>query len=126
MSSHRKQEGALLAALLSARGQPVARHDLARAAEIPPDDLEQRLAPYLEAGYPVEFHPQRGISLNEPPDIWCAEEIAGRCPGWDPLLLAKTSSTNDVARGPGRKGVRARFVVPASHETPESAGLGPP
>ena len=51
--------------------------------------------------------------MQEPPDIWCAEEIVGRCGGsgpyshqapWDPVLLVKTASTNDVARDQARKG----------------------
>ena len=129
MNSGRKQEGALLGALFSNRGQLVSRQALARAAEIPLEDLEPSLAPYLEAGYPIEFHPQGGIVLKEPPDIWCAEEIMGRCPGreniaWDPLLLAETSSTNDVAREQARRGARAGFLVAASHQTRGRGRLG--
>jgi BirA family biotin operon repressor/biotin-[acetyl-CoA-carboxylase] ligase len=97
--------------------------------------LEKRLAPYLEAGYPIEFHPQGSISLHEPPDIWCAEEIVGRCPvrekrksssapAWDPVLLAETSSTNDVAREQARKGVRGGFLVAASRQTAGRGRLG--
>src|ERR1700749_3308607 len=99
MSSRDQQESALLGALFSARGHWLSRRELAGAAEVPPGDLERRLASYLEAGYPIQFHPQGKVILQEPPDIWCAEEIMGRCPGggnipfWDPLLLAETSST---------------------------------
>ena len=125
----------MLAALLSKRGQLVSRQDLARAAHLSPNDLEQRLAPYIEAGYPIEFHPQGRIGLQEPPDVWCAEEIVGRCPMqdkrknssvpvWDPVLLAKTSSTNDVARKQARQGAQGGFVVAASHQTAGRGRLG--
>ncbi len=90
------------------------------------------MAPYIEAGYPILFHPQGGIGLQEPPDIWCAEEISGRClapgkasgPIWNPLLLAETASTNDVAREQGRKGGKAGFVVAASRQTKGRGRLG--
>jgi BirA family biotin operon repressor/biotin-[acetyl-CoA-carboxylase] ligase len=132
MSSNRQQDAALLGALFSTRGQLVSRHDLARAAKLSPNDLEQRLAPYIEAGYPIEFHPQGSIGLREPPDIWCAEEIVGRCPAWenssvpawDPVLLAEASSTNDVAREQARKGARSGFLVAASHQTTGRGRLG--
>ncbi len=132
MISSRQKDAALLGALFSTRGQLVSRHDLARQAQVRPEDLEQRLAPYLEAGYPIAFHPQGGISLQDPPDIWCAEEIAGRCPArengalpaWDPVLLAETSSTNDVAREQARKGARAGLVIAASRQTMGRGRLG--
>jgi len=128
----RQQDGTLLATLLSSRGQLVSRHALAGAAQIAPDDLERRLAPYIEAGYPIEFHPQGNIGLHDPPDIWCAEEIVGRCPTgenatepvWDPLLLAETSSTNDVVREQARKGARGGFLVAASRQTAGRGRLG--
>ncbi|HEV3270931.1 MAG TPA: biotin--[acetyl-CoA-carboxylase] ligase [Candidatus Methylacidiphilales bacterium] len=132
MSSNRQQDGALLGALLSTRGHLVSRRELARAARLPTNELERRLAPYIEAGYPIEFHPQGSVGLREPPDIWCAEEIVGRCPArknspvpaWDPLLLAETSSTNEVAREQARKGARGGFVVAASRQTAGRGRLG--
>jgi BirA family biotin operon repressor/biotin-[acetyl-CoA-carboxylase] ligase len=130
MSSRQKQDAALLGTLFSARGGRISRHDLAHAAGVAVDDLESRLAPYLEAGYPILFYPQGGVSLQDPPDIWSAEEIAGRCPArengpvWDPLLLAETSSTNDVAREQGRRGIRAGFLVAASRQTRGRGRLG--
>jgi BirA family biotin operon repressor/biotin-[acetyl-CoA-carboxylase] ligase len=136
MNSTRQQEdGALLAALLSTRGHLVSRRDLARTAHLPPDDLERRLAPYILAGYPIEYHPQGSVGLREPPDVWCAEEIVGRClvrekrenlsvPAWDPILLAETSSTNDVAREQARKGARNGFLVAASRQTAGRGRLG--
>ena len=121
-----------MGALLSTRGHLISRRELARTAKLPPNDLEQRLAPYIQAGYPIEFHPQGSIGLQEPPDIWCAEEIAGRCPArknssvpaWDPVLLAKTSSTNDVVRKQARKGAHGGFLVAASHQTAGRGRLG--
>lgn len=133
MISKPKEDATLLGMLFAAHGGMVSRRDLVRAAAITPDDLDRRLAPYIEAGYPIEFHPQGGINLREPPDIWCAEEIAGRCPPheksstmprWDPLLLTETSSTNDVAREQGRKGARAGFLVAASRQTRGRGRLG--
>jgi BirA family transcriptional regulator, biotin operon repressor / biotin---[acetyl-CoA-carboxylase] ligase len=131
MSSARQQDAALLGALFSARGQYVARRELAKTAKVPVGDLERHFAPYIQAGYPIQFHPQRGIGLQETPDIWCAEEIVGRClpldsdaPKWDPLLLAKTSSTNDVAREQGRKGAKSGFLVAASRQTKGRGRLG--
>jgi BirA family transcriptional regulator, biotin operon repressor / biotin---[acetyl-CoA-carboxylase] ligase len=132
MISKQKQDAALLGTLLSRRGQLVSRQDLARAARLSPNDLEQRLAPYVEAGYPVEFHPQGSIGIQEPPDIWCAEEILGRCPPgknasvpiWDPVLLTRTASTNDVAREHARKGVQGGFLVAASRQTSGRGRLG--
>ena len=125
----------MLAALLSTRGHLVSRRDLARTANLPPNDLERRLAPYIQAGYPIEFHPQGSVGLREPPDIWCAEEIVGRCPvretrenssvpAWDPILLVETSSTNDVAREQARKGARTGFLVAASRQTAGRGRLG--
>ena len=115
--------------LFDARNQQVARQKLASQAGISAPELDQRLQPYLQAGYPIEVHPQGTLCLREPPDIWCAEEILGRCPrvgsssipAWNPLLLAETSSTNDVARDQGRRGEPAGFVVAASRQT---AGRG--
>ena len=132
MNSVLKEDAALLGALFSKRGELISRADLARSAGLPTDALERRLAPYLEAGYPLTFHPQGGIGLQEPPDIWCAEEIVGRCPAganfsipaWNPLLLAETASTNDVAREQGRKGTKAGFVVAASKQTRGRGRLG--
>jgi len=134
MSSHRDQEAALLGVLFAARGGWVSRSELARVAGIPVGDLEARLASYVEAGYLIEFHPQGGISLREPPDIWCAEEILGRCPrnkdplvpAWNPLLLAETASTNDVAREQAHKGVASGFVVAAGRQTRGRGRLGRP
>ena len=133
MSSNRQQDAALLGALFSTRGQLLSQSDLARTAHLSPNDLEQRLAPYIQAGYPIEFHPQGSIGLREPPDIWCAEEIMGRCPirekrasvpAWDPVLLAEASSTNDVAREQARKGARSGFLVAASRQTTGRGRLG--
>jgi BirA family biotin operon repressor/biotin-[acetyl-CoA-carboxylase] ligase len=132
MTSTREQDSALMAALFAARGERILRADLARTAGIASGELEHRLSPYLQAGYPIEFHPQGGVSLQDPPDVWCAEDIAGRCPtretffapGWDLLLLAETSSTNDVAREHARRGARAGFVVAASRQTRGRGRLG--
>jgi BirA family transcriptional regulator, biotin operon repressor / biotin---[acetyl-CoA-carboxylase] ligase len=135
MSFNRDQDAALLGALFSTQGQGVSRRELARMAKLPPNELEQRLAPYIQAGYPIEFHPQGSIGLQEPPDIWCAEEIVGRCrigkkrenssvPAWDPVLLAETSSTNDVARKQARKGAHSGFLVAASRQTMGRGRLG--
>jgi len=131
-SNRQQEDAALLGALLSTRGHLVSRRDLARTANLSPDDLERRLAPYIQAGYPIEFHPQGSIGLREPPDVWCAEEIVGRCPApgnssapaWDPILLAETSSTNDVAREQARKGARNGFLVAASRQTAGRGRLG--
>jgi len=132
MGSRQQQDAALLGALLSTRGHLVSRRDLARTAKVPLNDLERRLAPYIQAGYPIEFHPQGSVGLGEPPDIWCAEEIVGRCPAsgdssvpaWDPILLAETSSTNDMARDQARRGARHGFLVAASHQTAGRGRLG--
>jgi BirA family transcriptional regulator, biotin operon repressor / biotin---[acetyl-CoA-carboxylase] ligase len=132
MSSQRQQDAALLGTLLSNPGHLISRRELARKAKLPADELEKRLAPYIQAGYPIEFHPQGTVSLQDLPDIWCAEEIVGRCPvgknspvsAWDPLLLAKTSSTNDVAREQARKGARSGFLVAASRQTAGRGRLG--
>jgi BirA family biotin operon repressor/biotin-[acetyl-CoA-carboxylase] ligase len=130
MESLRQQDGILLQALLSACGQPVSRQELSRLSLLSPNDLESRLTPYIEAGYPIEFYPQGGIALREAPDVWCAEEIMGRCPPqenrpvWNPLLLAETSSTNDAAREQGRRGAREGFVVAAARQTMGRGRLG--
>jgi BirA family biotin operon repressor/biotin-[acetyl-CoA-carboxylase] ligase len=132
MLSRREQDAALLGALFSSRSPRLSRHDLARSSQISPGDLELRLAPYIQAGYPIEFHPQGSVGLREPPDIWCAEEIVGRCPAlanasmpkWDPVLLTETSSTNDVAREHARKGARSGFLVAASRQTAGRGRLG--
>jgi BirA family biotin operon repressor/biotin-[acetyl-CoA-carboxylase] ligase len=133
LSTPRRREAILLGALFAAEGRHLARAELARLSGIPEDELEAALAPYLAAGYPVEFHPQGGIGLGAVPDIWCAEEILGRCPAamegralpaWEPLLLAETASTNDVAREQARKGARAGFLVAAARQTRGRGRLG--
>jgi BirA family biotin operon repressor/biotin-[acetyl-CoA-carboxylase] ligase len=126
----RARDSALLAALFGARGAHISRAELARAGRVAVRDLESALAPYVEAGYPIEFHPGAGVALHEPPDIWCAEEIIGRCPArenrpaWNPLLLAETTSTNDVARHQGRAQAREGFVVAASRQTRGRGRIG--
>jgi BirA family biotin operon repressor/biotin-[acetyl-CoA-carboxylase] ligase len=132
MGSNRQHEIALLGALFSARGQRVSREELARISGLPIETLDEALQPYLEAGYPIEYHPQGGVVLHEPPDIWSAEEILGRCPpsrqthvpAWNPLLLAETASTNDVAREQARRGVKSGFLVAASRQTAGRGRLG--
>ncbi len=120
----------ILRALFSAKEEFISRQELVRAAGISQNELETVLSAYLGAGYPIEIHPQRGIGLREPSDIWCAEEILARCPkqeqmpAWDPLLLVETSSTNDVAREQARKGAKAGFLVAASRQTRGRGRLG--
>jgi BirA family biotin operon repressor/biotin-[acetyl-CoA-carboxylase] ligase len=128
----RQIDAAILGTLFLHRNQLVARQELARVAGIAAGGIDLRLAPYLQAGYPIEIHPQGTICLREPPDIWCAEEILGRCakaegswaPAWNPLLLAETASTNDVARERGRKGEPGGFVVAAARQTAGRGRLG--
>jgi BirA family biotin operon repressor/biotin-[acetyl-CoA-carboxylase] ligase len=128
--SHRKQDAALLRSLFDSLEEWIDLGDLARSAELPPGEVTPALAPYREAGYPIEFHPQGSVRLNAPPDIWCAEEIIGRCPSspdgpiWEPLLLAETASTNDVARERAARGVREGFLVAAARQTRGRGRLG--
>ena len=124
----------MLGALFFSLGQQVGRRELFEKSGIPARELDVRLAPYLQAGYPIEIHPQGTLCLREPPDIWSAEEILGRCPpvtetsktvpAWNPLLLNETTSTNDVARVQGRKGEPAGLVVAASRQTAGRGRLG--
>jgi BirA family transcriptional regulator, biotin operon repressor / biotin---[acetyl-CoA-carboxylase] ligase len=128
--TRRQQEAALLGALFDAPEEWIDLETLARRAALAPWEVAPALASYGEAGYPVEFHPQGRVRLNAPPDIWCAEEILGRCPVgdgglvWDPLLLAETTSTNDVARQQAGRGARAGFVVAAARQTRGRGRLG--
>jgi BirA family biotin operon repressor/biotin-[acetyl-CoA-carboxylase] ligase len=128
--SHRRRDAAILGALFRSLGEWIPAESLADGAGLGPDELGHVLAPYLEAGYPIEFHPHGRVRLSEPPDLWCAEEILGRCPPqkgepvWDPLLLAETSSTNDVARTQGARGAPAGFVVAAARQTKGRGRLG--
>lgn len=130
MSPDSRLDALWLGLLFARRGLWVSRAELASAAGLPLERLDPRLAPYIEAGYPIERHPQGGIVLQEPPDIWCAEEILGRCPArdhlpeWNPLLLAETASTSDVVREQARKGAKAGFVVAASRQTRGRGRLG--
>ncbi len=117
--------------LFELRNQAVTRQRLAEAAGLAAREIDSRLSPFLQAGYPIEFHPHGTIQLREPPDVWSAEEILGRCPrsngpapAWDPLLLAETASTNDVAREQARKGAAGGFVVAASRQTAGRGRLG--
>ena len=122
----RARDAALLARLFAVQGRPVSLNDLGLDLV----DLRQALQPYLDAGYPIQFHPHGEISLTEPPDIWCAEEILGRCPpapqgpAWDPVLLHETASTNDVARAAARRGAQAGLVVAATRQTRGRGRLG--
>jgi BirA family biotin operon repressor/biotin-[acetyl-CoA-carboxylase] ligase len=128
--SDRRRDAALLRVLFDSLDEWVERDVLARAAEIQPTEVAVALAPYQQAGYPVEFHPQGRVRLAPPPDIWCAEEILGRCPasgegpGWEPLLLAETGSTSDVARERAGRGVPSGFVVAAGRQTRGRGRLG--
>jgi len=130
MPFFRNEEICLLRILFEARGEFVSRQRLAQAGNISQAELDKALSSYVAAGYPFESHPQRGICLKEPPDIWCAEEIIARCPtsregiAWDPLLLVETASTNDVAREQARKGAAAGFLVAASRQTRGRGRLG--
>jgi len=128
--TRRQQEAALLGALFETSEEWIDLGALAHRAELPPQEIAPALAPYREAGYPVEFHPQGRVRLNAPPDIWCAEEILGRCPAgeggpaWNPLLLAETASTNDVARERAARGEAAGFVVAAARQVRGRGRLG--
>jgi BirA family biotin operon repressor/biotin-[acetyl-CoA-carboxylase] ligase len=128
--TRRQQEAALLGALFDAPEEWIDLDGLARRAALTPREIAPTLTSYREAGYPVEFHPQGRVRLNAPPDIWCAEEILGRCPvregspAWDPLLLAETASTNDVAREQAVRGVPGGFVVAAARQTRGRGRLG--
>ena len=129
MSDRREQEAALLGCLFSARGYRISAGRLTKlcgALDLMPSNLEKLLQPYIEAGYPIQFHPQGGLVMQEPPDIWCAEEIIGRLGThqWDPVLLVKTASTNDVARDHARKGAKNGFLVAAAQQTSGRGRLG--
>lgn len=128
--TRRDQEAALLGALFHSIGEQVHANDLAARTGLSPAEIPGALAPYRQAGYPIELHPQGGVRLLAAPDIWCAEEILGRCPAapgaprWKPLLLTETASTNDVAREQAARGAAAGFVVAASHQTRGRGRLG--
>ena len=130
MPTPRRQDADMLGVLFDHLGEQVTHAELFGKSSIPAEELDRRLTPYLQAGYPIEIHPQGTICLREPPDVWCAEEILGRCPrssagpAWNPLLLAETGSTNDVARDQGRRGEPAGFVVAASRQTAGRGRLG--
>jgi BirA family biotin operon repressor/biotin-[acetyl-CoA-carboxylase] ligase len=127
---NRVRDAAMLRLLFARHGEPVSRRELAAAGGVEAADVDGVLAPYIKAGYPVEFRPQGGISLTEPPDIWCAEEILARCPAgenlphWAPLLLQETASTNTLVREQGRKGARAGLLVAAAKQTQGRGRLG--
>ena len=130
MSFFRNRDVTILRALFAAKGNFISRRQLAQAAGVTSNEIERVLNTYVEVGYPIEIHPQRGISLKEPSDIWCAEEIVARCPAqksgpvWDPLILSKTSSTNDVAREQASRGAKAGFLVAAGRQTKGRGRLG--
>jgi BirA family biotin operon repressor/biotin-[acetyl-CoA-carboxylase] ligase len=128
--TRRQEEAALLGALFETSEAWIDLGDLARCADVAPQEIAPLLAPYRDAGYPIEFHPQGRVRLVAPPDIWSAEEILGRCPtreggpSWDPLLLAETASTNDVAREQAARGVAGGFVVAATRQNRGRGRLG--
>jgi BirA family biotin operon repressor/biotin-[acetyl-CoA-carboxylase] ligase len=128
--TRRQQEAALLGALFETSEAWIDLGDLACCADVAPQEIAPLLAPYRAAGYPIEFHPQGRVRLVAPPDIWSAEEILGRCPtreggpAWDPLLLAETASTNDVAREQAARGVAGGFVVAAARQNRGRGRLG--
>ncbi len=136
MSHRREQEAGLLGILCHSPGHRITATKLKKyclGLQLSLNDLEQTLQPYIEAGYPIQFHPQGGLVMHEPPDIWCAEEIIGRLSGsgpydprepWDPVLLVKTASTNDVARDHARKGAKTGFLVAAARQTSGRGRLG--
>jgi len=130
MDFFRHKDVTFLRLLFEARGNFIPSRDLSEASRLTPGELEAVVETYRKAGYPLEIHPQRGIGLGELPDVWCAEEILARCPttpggiAWDPLLLAETTSTNDVARDQARKGARAGFLVAASRQSRGRGRLG--
>ena len=125
----RAQEAALLGELFRAEGA-VLPHEVLSRLGLQPEVISSALAPYIEAGYPIQFHPHGGVSMAEAPDIWCAEEILGRCPSqsggipWDPVLLQETASTNDVVRDAARRGAQAGLVVAATQQTRGRGRLG--
>jgi len=54
----------------------------------------------------------------------CLKRENSPSPEWDPVLLAETSSTNDVVREQARKGTRSGFLVAASRQTSGRGRLG--
>ena len=54
----------------------------------------------------------------------CLPQKKSSAPAWNPLLLAGTSSTNDVAREQARKGAKSGFVVAASRQTAGRGRMG--
>lgn len=126
----RERDAALLHLLFGSLGSWVELGELARRAAMPAGEVTAALAPYAQAGYPIEFHPQGRVRLDAPPDVWCAEEILARCPTgpggpvWEPLLLAETGSTSDLAREQASRGVHAGFVVAAARQTSGRGRLG--
>ncbi len=126
----RQQEAALLGCLFASLEQWQQVADLAREIGVAPAAIMPALRPYLEAGYPIDVDPQGRVRLQAPPDLWCAEEIMGRCPlradrsAWDVLLLAETASTNDVAREQAARSVAHGFVVAAERQTRGRGRLG--
>ncbi len=123
----------MLGTLFARLGQQVTDSELFGKSGIPAEELNARLAPYLDAGYPIEIHPQGTLCLREPPDIWCEEEIRGRCPWsgtsaavpeWRPCLLDETTSTNDLAREEGRMGTPAGWLFAAARQTAGRGRLG--
>jgi BirA family biotin operon repressor/biotin-[acetyl-CoA-carboxylase] ligase len=126
----RERDAALLHVLFGSIEGWVGLDELARRAAVSPGEVEPALAPYQQAGYPIEFHPHGRVRLTAPPDVWSAEEILARCPtgaggpSWEPLLLAETGSTSDVAREQATRGARAGFVVAAARQTRGRGRLG--
>ncbi len=126
----RERDAALLHVLFHSLEAWVGLDELARRAAMPAGEVAGVLAPYQQAGYPIEFHPQGRVRLDAPPDIWSAEEILARCPtgeggpAWEPLLLSETGSTNDVAREQAGRGAREGFVVAAARQARGRGRLG--
>ena len=122
LMTRRDQEAALLGALFRASGDWIGPTELARTSGLPPEEIPAP-SPLSRRGLSrSNFIPRAACGSSPSPDVWCAEEILGRCPpapgapAWNPLLLAETASTNDVAREQaargGGGGIRRRGRAP--------------
>jgi BirA family biotin operon repressor/biotin-[acetyl-CoA-carboxylase] ligase len=112
----------ILKMLFAKSGDYVSGADLAEEGGVSRAAIWKHIEQLQALGYPIEAQPHHGYRLLEPPDVWCADEIAARVPNdkgivWRPILLRETASTNDVASRESQAGASEGLLVLADRQT---------
>lgn len=112
---------AILEAFYQAAGQFVAPNDLAKLANVVPEQVTGEIQELQQLGYQIESHPHFGYRLLSAPDRLTADDIRARLHtttiGSQISVFEQTSSTNDVVEHLARSRAPEGAVVFAESQT---------